>query len=241
MKKTAHAVRDGRFIKMSDEQEGILARRCRDLVRRINQGTISFDTAIAGIQRISEGVSFEVHHWPHWLGIATCQYPSYDSWVSELESVWPIFEPIGRVNDIIDRERLFNPCGRLDVDLVAVTPEDLGLKGMTTVKLVLDKALASGLRLCPKEAGATLCFFRDELEERERYLVMSEAIYDEENSAVRLVLDCTNSKKLELYAWDSYPATEMDPDTKLVFAKSIMPHDGTLEETLKTFLTDHRK
>jgi len=50
--KTANAVRDG--FRMTDEQEGILARRFREITRRINEGTIEFDWAASEAQKIIE-------------------------------------------------------------------------------------------------------------------------------------------------------------------------------------------
>lgn len=151
--KTAPAVLDG---KLTNEQLGGLHRRLNEITRRINEGTLGYDYAMDGLQRIIEGrVAGEPRQWEVWKML------KLGTGIKDAEGFRTALTQDGHgigdwANDILGKPAFTASETETEVDLVLVTVAELGFKDGAKRSDIYTRAQELGLQLCPAEVGPQL-------------------------------------------------------------------------------------
>ncbi len=153
--KTANTVEDG--TKMDDEQLGRMTRRCDELKRRINAGTLSYKWVMDELQLVIEKRSDILRPWKVWKTI------KLGAGLKTADDFRRVFKEGGfkikdRANDILgepDFETAISAT-EIEVDLVLISGAGLGFKGRTPRRNIFKRAREHGLELCSAEIGLHL-------------------------------------------------------------------------------------
>lgn len=173
--KTAPAVEDG---KLTNEGLGALQRRLNEITRRINEGTLTYDYAMDGLQRTIEGrIAGEPRQWDVWktLTLGT-GLKTADDFRTSLKADG---HNIGDyANDILGKPAFTASETKTEVELVLVTVAELGFKSGAKRSDIYAKAQELGLDLCPAEVGPQLRLQYKDQQKGEWILVGMEPITD---------------------------------------------------------------
>lgn len=148
------AVVDG---KLTNEALGGIQRRTNEIVRRVEDGAITFDWVMDELQRMVEGRENTSPNLPAFLLWKTLKLGTHKS-AKELRKA---MEQAGcNISDWAGgmlKQNAFTVAGQeTDIDLVVVSVAELRFATGATRKDIYERAIQLGLALCPAEVGPQL-------------------------------------------------------------------------------------
>jgi hypothetical protein len=179
MKTTGKTVGDER-PKITDEEIGKIQRKTNELVRRVSEGTITFDDVITGMQDIIEGkfrrLKLDFNHGKKWYGVDGVIYiklisdgATGEEWIKRLEKRG--IQLTQAAKDLLLSDN-FKPTTGV-IYTIAILKSDLFVEGDSTTENVICEALKRKMVTPNLEVACLLreMFWDKEIEEMGFYWV----------------------------------------------------------------------